>query len=304
MPETDTIGKILIALAGAVFGFISSVALDMIRRRREPRRRLTYSLASTPIALDIGDEAVSQKLELRYGNRSVKALHVVTCRLRNSGNQLIKNQYLRFEFPNNLIVRDCGFTGSPEPELQVVARADSPAWKQSGETDRVQFKIGHMEPRAEVGMFVVVEGESFTRPLVKGHNEDGTPEVVETAAEEILNERERLASLLRTVALLGATGMLMEILDIAPFHASAVIWAAALFLFGRNAPLIVSALLGGKGPQERSAKVEVGAMSIREGALSIVAYDSIVHSVSTAKPSDDDDPGPGLGIRRLPAANQ
>jgi hypothetical protein len=247
--DADTTGKFLIPLAAAGLGFLANLLLDSLRRRREPRRQLAYSWVETPITLPIRDDAVAPRLQLTYAGRAVSELHTVTYQIRNSGNLLLKEQYLRFEFADGLRILDSGFVRPPAPELQSEAHVTSPVVLPQPATALGHFKLGHLNPRDEVVLFLLVEGQPYEAPNVHLYNAESEVEIVETSVQQVRAERERIAALIGKVATLSAIGALLRSVDFA-VHLDEVLWGFSLYLVAREAEPLASALLRSKTSRE------------------------------------------------------
>jgi hypothetical protein len=248
--DADTTAKFLIPLAAAGLGFLANLLLDSLRRRREARRQLAYSCVETPIALPVRDDAVAPQLQLTYAGRPVSELHTVTYQIRNSGNLLLKDQYLRFEFSDRLRILDSGFVSPPAPELQAEAHVTNPVVVlPKPATALGHFKLGHLNPRDEVALFLLVEGQPYEAPVVHLYNPESEVEIVETSVQQVRAERERLASLIGKVATLSAIGALLRSVNFA-VHLDQVLWGFSLYLIAREAEPLASALLRNKTSRE------------------------------------------------------
>jgi len=258
MGEDDLVAKALLVLAGAVLGFLSNLAIDVLRRRREIKRRLTYSLEHSPIALEVRDESVAKRLELTYNGRPVSRIHVVKCNLRNAGTELIQDQFVRFEFSDGAII-DSGFEKTPEPELQARHQADSETWSHGSSHSAIQYCFGHLNPGDDVFIYMLVETENYIPPRVKQYNKLGSPTLIEISAQREQSERSRALSLFRSVTLLAAAAAAVEAIDFIDLGFSPLLLSFAFYLTARESELVFSIILPPRGQRSRdNSGVTVG----------------------------------------------
>jgi hypothetical protein len=164
--------KIAIAVVSAALAFISSFILAQLKRHQEPRKQLSYSLTTLGGVVQV-DEAISDRIKVLYRDREVKDLHQVRCKLENTGNTVIKSQYVRFEFPTEAAILDCYFEPQPPREFGVRELTEEGI----GINER-RFILSHLERDSAVAVRFVVMGPGSVQPKLHPFNESGDVEFV------------------------------------------------------------------------------------------------------------------------------
>lgn len=159
--------KVTIALIAAVFGFIANYALAQLRRRAEPRKQLSYD-----IEVDRGLVAVQQKIKEKikvfYEGHEIGDLYHVTCNVQNSGNTVVRNQYLRFSFSPQTQIVDEYFDPEPQPEIDVRS-SPTPTLKPSER----RYSVAHLEKGQGVAFRFITTGSMPPTLEVHPSNEAG-----------------------------------------------------------------------------------------------------------------------------------
>ncbi len=124
-------------------------------------------------------------------------LYQVSCHVENTGNQLVKNEYLRFSFPTGSTVLDTFQEREAPQELQVL---EVPLDK-STQTDR-RWKLGHLERGQEAQFGFLVSGPTAAPPEIHGYNETGGVELAPRQAAVSADDASHVAPLV-TLLLLG-----------------------------------------------------------------------------------------------------
>jgi len=165
--------KIVLLIVGGAIGFAFSLLSDKIKTRRDPRKRLSYdfqvgsSMANVPASL-------TEKVAIFFEDVRVEGeLFEVTCKFENTGNRVIKDQYLRFGFPSQTRILDAFLPGPPPPEIGVT---EIPV-PESALTDR-RWQIEHLERGDSVTFGFLVSGPTATAPTVYPKNDEGDVELV------------------------------------------------------------------------------------------------------------------------------
>jgi hypothetical protein len=157
--QSDAVSSILsnpyaLLVAGAILSFFFSSALEWSKRKRSPKKRLSWSVDIDSGIVDVSP-AHQQKVRVFYQDREIRSLVGVRLRLVNTGNTTIKNQYLRFVLPREAKVMEFLSDPPPEPELDVHEVSDT-----SKPSER-RFKIGHLEPGWAVEFRVIGDGGAW-----------------------------------------------------------------------------------------------------------------------------------------------
>ncbi|MFE2556748.1 hypothetical protein ACFXGT_12040 [Streptomyces sp. NPDC059352] len=209
---TDFQQNLVIALAGAIVGILGALAIERVKSRREPTKRLSWD-AETRTAVVSTDEAIRPLLRLSYNGISVDDLSSVEFRVENTGNRVVQQQLLRFRFPEGTQVLEAAVSSRPEREWGVTRHreSDEPA-------NEAAFAIGHLECGQSVTFRILASGRDAGKWEVVSHNPSGDVGFHERSAERKKDDREHvpaffsLAFLLFTVpplfAFLGTIGEL------------------------------------------------------------------------------------------------
>jgi hypothetical protein len=131
--------KYLVALAAALFGFFFSTLLEWRKNRKLPHKQLSWDAQVDSRLVEIESSMAGQIL-VTYAGKVVENLTSVIYRVTNTGNSVIKNQFLRFTFPERSKILKVYLDPEPEPELAVTEVTDA---KKSREERR--FELGHLE---------------------------------------------------------------------------------------------------------------------------------------------------------------
>ncbi|MEU0189808.1 hypothetical protein ABZ250_08120 [Streptomyces afghaniensis] len=204
--------NLVVAVVGAVIGVLGTVAIERMRLRREPTKRLSWD-AEVHHAMVSANETIRQQLQLIYNGHPIQGLSSVAFRIENTGNRVVKNEHLRFSFPAGAQIIEAVPTSAPEREMGVIRRSDL----EQARSEAV-FTIGQLERGQTVALRLSVSARDITGWKVIAHNDEGDVEFHERSAARRREDREHvpafftLAFLLFTVpplcALLGDAGEL------------------------------------------------------------------------------------------------
>jgi hypothetical protein len=111
----------------------------------------------------------------------------IRCRVVNTGNQLIRDENLRFSFPEETTILEAGFAPAPEPELRC---SEAPA-DPSKPTER-SFLVGHLEVGQEVSFEFMAAGPRAENWKVHPFNEAGGVEFQQREVTRIKDEQEHV----------------------------------------------------------------------------------------------------------------
>jgi hypothetical protein len=207
--------NLVVAVVGAIVGILGTVAIERMKLRREPTKRLSWD-AGVHNAMVSTDDTIRRLLRLSYNDYPIEGLSSVEFRVENSGNRVVKNEQLRFSFPPGAQIIEAVPTSQPEREMGVARRPDL---EQSA--SEAVFTIGQLERGQSVGLRLSVAARDVAGWKVVAHNEEGDVDFHERAAARRREDREhvpaffRLAFLTFTVpplaALLGYVGQLAAV---------------------------------------------------------------------------------------------
>jgi hypothetical protein len=140
------------AVIAAAIGFLFAFLLEQLKRRREPHKRLSWDASTQTRLLDAAPN-LKDKVEILYNGTAVETLCGIDFRLENTGNQVVKHEYLRFEFPPGTRVLEVALDPEPDPELGV-EEARRPATPPSDPS----YRIAHLEVGQSVHFRLVATG--------------------------------------------------------------------------------------------------------------------------------------------------
>ncbi|MGY0021520.1 hypothetical protein [Streptomyces sp. cg35] len=206
--------NLVVAVVGGIIGILGTVAVERVKLRREPTKRLHWD-AKIHNAMVSTDDSIRQRLQLTYNGYSIEGLNSVTFRVENTGNRVVRGQLLRFGFPRGQVIEAVP-APAPEREMGVARR---PEHEQS--PGEAVFTIGHLERSQAVTLRISVSARDINDWKVFAHNDEGDVEFHERTAARIKADREHvptffsLAFLLLTApqlaALLGDVGRVVGV---------------------------------------------------------------------------------------------
>jgi hypothetical protein len=97
--------KFLIALASAILSLLTGYILFQVKESREPKKRLSYDMDIRHGLLGV-EEQIAKHLSVSYKGQAAENITYVRCDIKNTGNTLIKDQFLRFDFGDNIQILD------------------------------------------------------------------------------------------------------------------------------------------------------------------------------------------------------
>ncbi|MGW6961268.1 hypothetical protein [Streptomyces chartreusis] len=183
---TDFQRDLIIALAGGLVGVLGTMAIEYVKARREPTKRLSYD-AETRTAIVSADDQVRPRLGLTYDGRYVEDLSSVEFTVENTGNCVVQQQQLRFRFADSSEVLDAAATSTHEAEWGVQRRPDL----EQSHREAV-FAIGHLERGQRVTFRLLASGRGSGSWEVVPHNPLGDVDLRERSAARMKDDREHM----------------------------------------------------------------------------------------------------------------
>jgi hypothetical protein len=160
-------GQILLAAIGVVLGFASALLVDQLKARREPRKQLSWDAVEELGMVSIRP-AVRERVKVLYRGHPVSDLFALKCRISNTGNRVVKDHQVRFQFPDNCSVLDAYAEPEPARELQF-SELDGEGLSP---VERL-YHIGHLEKNQEVIFQFILTGPSIHGWAVYSFNAEG-----------------------------------------------------------------------------------------------------------------------------------
>jgi len=188
--------KIIVAIVSAILAFIGAILLERYKRKREPKKQISYEKILHKGIVAIDDE-ISGKTAVLYRDAELKEPYRLSFNFVNSGNSLIKNQYIRFKFPDGCIIVDTYLAPIPEPELGFEEISDLTISAQEK-----RFKISHFEVGANINLRFILSGSLDRNVEMYPFNEDGGVFIVERSAAQALTDGEKLNKFLWLISLM------------------------------------------------------------------------------------------------------
>lgn len=147
----DFSGGLLIAVFSVILGYFSAYGIERTKARREPRQLITWELEKSQGLFEVKDE-IRPHVRVLYRNAHVQSLTVLRCNIVNSGNRAVKNEQIRFTFPDGVRLLDNVLDPAPERELGV-ERSASVAHE-----SEVIYQVGQLEVAQRVGFQFILDG--------------------------------------------------------------------------------------------------------------------------------------------------
>jgi len=189
--------KFLIAGASAILSLLTGYILFQIKENREPKKRLSYDVEVRRGLLGV-EEQIAKHLSVSYKGRAAENITYVRCDIKNSGNTLIKDQFLRFDFGAEAQILDAYTDPTPPAEYSVAQVPDV-----EERTFQRRFKIGHLEKRQDVGLRFVLSGTIQQEIKIIPFNEEGDVEVTPGSISRAADDRKLIQRFILLYVLLS-----------------------------------------------------------------------------------------------------
>jgi hypothetical protein len=148
--------RYVLAVFTAACGFGFALILERVRNRRVPRKAISWDTSiDKPPRFQSKDKP--SKVGISYDGIRVEDLTQIYLRFENRGNTVIKNQYIRFKFPQEAKILEIAFDPTPERELDVVEAPDP-----NFDVMEKRYRIGHLEAGQSVGLRVAADGGDWS----------------------------------------------------------------------------------------------------------------------------------------------
>ncbi|MGV9817837.1 hypothetical protein [Nocardia xishanensis] len=168
---SDNWWRAIIAVVAVIVGFVLKEVADQLRDRKKVKR-LTYSMNVGSTLADV-PQKLAQKVSVQFGGVPVEGqVYEVTCRVENTGHLVVKEEYLRFSYPERCLILEAYVLGDPPLEYGI---KEAPLAGQAVGDQR--WVVGHLERRQSVSFGFLVAGPTATAPQLFGHNDEGDVEL-------------------------------------------------------------------------------------------------------------------------------
>jgi len=269
--------KFLLALFTAVCGFFFALIVERMKSRNSLRKQLSWEIRVDERFLQVREGRNAERIAVSYGNVPVQNLVQILASFENTGNSVIKNQYLRFRFPEESRILEMVPEPEPEPELGVVE-------VDGGNLSALErrYLIAHLEVGQSIRYRIVADGGRWLSwSDVHPFNQEGGVEFQRRDAARARDDEEEVVPFIRAgamlIALLSATVVAPPVLDV-------LAAAATLLLAGylsSKAPAIsrvVSRFLVGR-PTSNIQVQNAEAVQIGSGVAHVNDYCKEPHSL-------------------------
>lgn len=243
-----------LAVFTAICGFIVALIAQRIQDRRAPRKAVSWDAEiERPARL----ERDQDRIGISYNGIPVQDLFQVRIRIENTGNILVKNEYIRFRMPTEAKLLEMAPDPVPEQELDV-SRDQNPSL---GQAER-RYRIGHLEAGQSVGFLIVTDGGAWaTWHDIHPYNEEGN---VLFQRRDIARAKEDAEEVQPFIRNLAAFLLLAILVPISPSPVSYALTGLALipcifiFLAAPRIMRVIRQLIGMTGKDRYTVQVKGG----------------------------------------------
>jgi len=274
--------KAIIAVVAGVLGFLGNYFVDAIKKRREPRKELSFELQVTDPLIDVSSQ-VADKVNVQYGPTVVKNLYYVVFNVENTGNRVVKEEFVRFQFDEKSQILEPFFDPKPDQELDV-AEVES----EGSAMNEKRYRIGHLESGAKVGIRFVLNHSQKPTVTVVPFNKEGDVAFLPRSQKKAADDRQRIIRFTWLAFLWGTLPYLVSIAAIFPEDTRSLfsgflrltVFVMLLPSIGPVAKVIADAILARRTPNSAETRVDIHA---DEAAHTIVVMNSPSSKISTGE---------------------
>lgn len=174
--------KVTIALVSAILAFIGSYVLALQKQRKEPQKQLSYDTTIRKGLVEIESD-IRDKVQVLYKNQKIEDLYHIACNIENTGNTVIKNQYIRFDLPADSNIVDYFF--EPVPEREIGAQETDEGLN----LNEKRYLIKHIERGQRVGFRFLLTSSKSVSIYLHPFNEEGNVAFVPRTISKAQDER-------------------------------------------------------------------------------------------------------------------
>ncbi|MER7759625.1 hypothetical protein [Streptomyces sp. NPDC097619] len=238
---------------GALLGVLGTISVEYMRGRRDPVKQLSYD-SETRSGIVSADDSVRGRLGFSYDGVPVDHLTSVQFTVENTGNQVVKDQQIRFRFKSGTRVLEADATSRTEREWGVRREQT----REDGLHEAV-FVIGHLERGQSVDFRLIVAGRRADEWEPIPHNPEGGVEFVSRTAARTKADLEHVPAAIVLCFLVFTLPPLFESLTEVGATAAALL---RLGLLGAAAPHLFPAARALRDylvrPEPEDARVHIG----------------------------------------------
>lgn len=189
--------KIVIALVSATLSLITGYVLYQVKERREPKKRVSYDL-KTRRGLVAAEDSIARHLAVTYKGLPAEKITFVACDVKNSGNTVTKDQYLRFDFGEGTRILDLYAEPIPPREYGFEFVESSPPLEHEK-----RVKIQHLEKQQNIGLRFVLSEAADSETKIYPYNDAGDVEVIPGSVSRAADDRRQTEQFLFIFILLS-----------------------------------------------------------------------------------------------------
>jgi len=173
---------IIVALITAILSFIIAYFF-YIKKLKEQKKQLSYDLEIKNGLVEV-ENFIKKDISIKYKGQSTENLHHVLCYVQNTGNKVIKNQQIRFNFTSDNRIATHFFDSPPLPELNISIQNES--------ENELIYQIGHIEKGQRIGFGFIISGKdvNINNINIYPFNDEGDIEFLAKSIAKIYGEKE------------------------------------------------------------------------------------------------------------------
>lgn len=175
--------KFTIIIITAIISFLSSYVLARKKQRREPKKQLSYDAVINKGLVEIAKD-IRSKIKILYNEVEIESLFNTICNIKNTGNTVIKDQYIRFEFSQGTNIIEFFFDPIPEREIGVEEIKEDVLNK-----NEKRFLIKHLEKEQQVNFRFILTNNQNIKLSLHPFNEMGDVDFIPRAIGKIADEK-------------------------------------------------------------------------------------------------------------------
>jgi hypothetical protein len=187
--------KVVLAFIAGAIGFAASFALERYKARREPVERLSFEKDVRKGLVAVQPE-MREKVNVTYNGTKIENLYAVSCIVENTGNRVVRKQYLKFTFPEGTNLLDSYFDPKPDRE---VGLKEAPQPEDLG-TERRYF-VEHLALGERIGFQFVASGEKVPDPGIRPRGEESDVQLAERAATRAADDSQQVQSFIKILVI-------------------------------------------------------------------------------------------------------
>lgn len=181
---------VTLVILGAALAVVTGYASERLKLKSKPRKQLSYEILTKKDLVEV-EEKIRDNVKIIYNGQTIENLYYIAFDLENNGSSVIKNQYLRFEFPERTKIIDSFFEPSPEPEVGIEKIINDSKLKDN----ELKYKIRHLERGQRLGYrFILTSDNPLVTPKIHPYNEEGDVILVPKSINKSHEEKDDIIS--------------------------------------------------------------------------------------------------------------